>query len=165
MLKFKNLLVLFIIIFFISFIVLMVISTRSDKELNIESKKYVDTVLPVILKDLDYKEFMKYAANDFLKNVPEEKIAKIFEIYKKLGNFKKYLGSKGKAKTSIAIFKGKKWVYAKYKAKAEYSNGIAVIQITIIKEQGKWYIYHLKIDSKVFNKIAAKKIKTKQDKR
>jgi hypothetical protein len=143
----------------------MFYSTRTDERLNVESKKYVDTVLPIILKSFDANEFIKFAAPEFLKSVPEKRIFEIFNVYKKLGGFKKYLGSKGKAKTSIAIFKGKKWVYAKYTAKAEFANGLAVIKITIIKEKGKWFIYHIKIDSKVFNSDKKTKNNIKQNKK
>ena len=156
MLKLKNLFIIFIIIFFISFVVLMYFSSRSDEQLNRESKQYIDSVLPDILEHFDPDVFINYAAPELLANVSKKRLTEIFKIYKKLGDFKKYLGSKGKAKKSIPLFKGKKWIYAKYNAKAEFTNGMAIIKITIVKENGKWYVYHLKIDSKAFNDVKKK---------
>jgi hypothetical protein len=150
--KFKTLLMLFALIFFLSFIALMVFTSKSDEALNKESKQYVDNVVPKILQNFDENVFFQYAAPELIKNVSKEKIEKVFKVYKKLGKFEKYIGSKGKAKVSFAIMQWKKWTYAKYTCAAKFSNGDARIKITIVKEDGIWYIYHLKIDSKVFNK-------------
>ena len=125
---------------------------RSDERLNNESKKYVDTVLPVILKNLNKETFLKFASPELKKAVPPEKFDEIFKIYRKLGTFEKYIGSKGKAKKSFTL-KGQKWIYANYIAAAKFSNGDAKIKITVIKENGGWWIYYFKISSKVFNSI------------
>jgi hypothetical protein len=155
--KLKAGIIIFTIIFFIFFIILIISSAKTDETLNKESKNYVDTVLPKILYNFDENVFMQYAAPELIKNVSQDKVKKIFLVYKELGKFEKYLGSKGKAKVSFAIMEWKKWTYAKYTAKAKFSKGDANIKITIIKENGQWYIYHLKITSKVFNKESKKK--------
>ena len=79
----------------------------------------------------------------------------MINIYKKLGNFKKLISLKGKVKTSLSFKKGKV-VYAKYDVKALFTTGEAVAKVTIIRHDGEWYIYHLKINSKVFNELEKK---------
>ncbi len=152
MLNSKKLFIYFTIIFSLSLIAIILLMSKSDDKLNKESKAYVDNVLPVILKNLDEKTFLKFAAPELIKAVPEEKFKEIFKIYKKLGKFEKYIGSKGKAKKSFTL-KGKKWIYANYIALAKFSNGDAKIKLTIIKEKNNWFIYYFKISSKAFNSI------------
>ncbi len=148
----KKLLIYFFVIFSISLIVIIILMSRSDEKLNKESKLYVDNVLPIILKDLDEKTFLKFASPELKKAVPKEKFHKIFNIYKKLGKFEKYIGSKGKAKKSFTL-KGQKWIYANYIAAAKFTNGDAKIKLTVIKENGNWYIYYFKISSTAFNEL------------
>ena len=155
--KFRTLLIAFAVVFFLSFIILIIFSAKTDENLNKESKQYVDNVIPKIIKNFDENVFLEYAAPELVKNIPKEKIEKIFKMYKKLGTFEKYLGSKGKAKVSFAIMQLKKWTYAKYTCKAQFTTGEAIIKVTIIKENNQWYIYHLKINSKIFNNVVKKK--------
>ncbi len=155
MLKMKNLIMAFLIIFGLSLIGLMIYTARVDDSLKLESKRYVDETLPHILHSLNKDIFLKYAAPEFIRAVPEEKVEKIFNVYKKLGKYEKYIGSKGKVKTSFSFKKGK-LVYAKYTAKAKFSNGDAIIKLTIIKHGDSWFIYAFKIDSKVFNNMKKK---------
>ena len=151
MFNMKKLIMAFLIIFGLSMIGLMIYTARIDDSLKIESKRYVDETLPHILHSLDKDIFLKYASPEFVKAVSDKKVGEIFEVYKKLGEFKKYLGSKGKVKTSFSFKKGK-LIYAKYTAKASYSTGDAIIKLTIIKHGDSWSIYAFKIDSKVFSK-------------
>ncbi len=155
MLKMNNLIKAFLIIFGLSLIGLMIFIGRVSDKSKAESKQYIDETLPRILHSLNKDIFLKYASPEFIKAVPEEKVAKTFEIYKKLGKFEKYLGSKGKIKTSFSIKNGK-LIYAKYTAKAKFSNGDAIIKTTIIKHGNSWFIYAFKIDSKVFNHMKKK---------
>ncbi len=150
--QFKHLIFGFAIIFFISLISILVLMSKSDEKLNRESKAYIDNVLPIILKNLNKEEFLKFASPKLIKAVPPEKFDEVFNVYKKLGKFEKYLGSKGKAKKSFTL-KGQKWIYAKYTAKAKFSNGEAIIKVVLMKENGNWSIYSFKINSKVFNNI------------
>jgi len=155
MLKMKNLLIMFAIVFFLSMLTLMILVTRNDDTVKVESRKFINHIMPVILKDLNKDTFLKYATPEFLNKVDENQVEKVFNIYKKLGNFKKLVSLKGKVKTSLSFIEGKV-VYAKYDVKALFTTGEAVAKVTIIRHDGEWYIYHLKINSKVFNELEKK---------
>ena len=152
MLKIKNLIIMFAIVFFISMLFLMVYTTRTDEETKKTSKQFIQNIIPVILKDLDKNTFLKYASPEFLNAVNEEQVEKIFNVYKKLGTFKKIVSAKGKIKVSLSFKKGK-ITYAKYEIKALYSTGEAKVKVVLIQHEKEWYIYYFKINSKVFNTL------------
>ncbi len=159
MLKMKNLLIMFAIVFFISMIVLMVITTRTDEETKKTSKQFIENIIPVILKDFDRDTFLKYAAPEFLNAVTPDTVGKIFEVYKRLGEFKKIVSAKGKIKVSLSFKKGK-ITYAKYDIKALFSTGEAKVKVVLIQHDNEWYIYYFKINSKVFNTLDNKSKKS-----
>ena len=150
----KKLLIAFGVIFFISMLGIFVFMARVDENLHKDSKEYVDRVVPLILKDLTVDNFYKYASPELKKAVPYEKAKKIFEEYNKnLGKFKKYLGSRGKAKVTYSL-KFEKTIYAQYKAAAIFSSGPVRVDVYLILHGPDWYIYYFKL-----NKVIQKKSK------
>ena len=131
-----------IIVGIIGFVLLAVKGTSLDKE----SKAYVDQVSPVILANLNKETLFQYASEDLKKAASAEEFEKIFDWFGKLGQFKRYNGSKGQATISLTTKSGRR-ISAYYEAQAEFETGPATIRITAIKEGNDWRIIGFHINS------------------
>ena len=131
-----------IIVGVIGFVLLAIKGTSLDKE----SKAYVDQVSPVILANLNKETLFQYASEDLKNAAPAEEFEKIFDWFGKLGQFKRYNGSKGQA-TMLLTTKSKGRITAYYEAQAEFESGPATVTITTIKEGNDWRIIGFHINS------------------
>jgi hypothetical protein len=116
------------------------------RALDKESKAYVDEVAPVILSNLNKETLFRYASDELKNSASSEQFDKIFNWFGKLGQFKEYKGSNGRANISVTIGKGKQ-IAGLYEAKAEFESGPATIKITTIKKENGWHIIGFHINS------------------
>lgn len=132
------------LIFFgvVTFVVIALKGNALDKE----SKAYVDEVAPKVLADLRKETLLSYSSDTLKNAVKPEEMDKLFVWFRKLGQFKKYKGSKGEAKISITTQAGKV-VTGRYVAEAEFSTGPAQVEIVTVKEDDKWLIQMFRINS------------------
>jgi hypothetical protein len=114
--------------------------------LDKESKAYVDEVTPKILENLNQETLFQYSSDELKNSASPEEFDKLFNWFTKLGKFKEYKGSKGQAGISITTERGKQ-VTGNYIAQAEFENGPATINITIIKKGNNWQILGFRINS------------------
>ncbi|HEY6873033.1 MAG TPA: hypothetical protein VI298_09950 [Geobacteraceae bacterium] len=117
--------------------------------LDKDSKQYVDTAVPAIVSQWNKQELINRAGPELMKTVKDNDFEKLFTMFRKLGAFKKYTGSEGQANISVTSKHGKVTTAA-YVAKADFENGPAEIQVTLIKHADKWQILGFRINSKVF---------------
>jgi hypothetical protein len=119
------------------------------KQLDAESLAYVDTVVPVIVEKWDQKELEKRESIEFRGNTSSAQLSKLFNIFKKLGKFKKYNGAQGA--TSVSYFTGTdKTISGKYTARAEFEHGMATIYLYLFKRDKEWQIAGFRVDSPLF---------------
>ena len=124
------------------------ISARQGRQLDAESKAYVDEVVPKILTDLTPETFYVYASEEFTKAVPRKKLESLCNLFKKLGRFIKYNGSEGDSKTTL--MNNQKSVLAEYVASADFEKGPAEVRVALIKHDDKWYVLYFNINSEAF---------------
>ena len=126
----------------IAFLVIAFKGSTLDKE----SKAYVDEVTPKILADLRKETLLSYSSDELKNAVKTEDMDKLFVWFKKLGQFKKYQGSKGQANISLTTQAGKV-ITGHYVAEAEFDTGPAQVRIVAAKKGGKWFIQMFRINS------------------
>jgi len=114
--------------------------------LDRESKAYVDEVTPKILADLNKETLFQYASDELKNSASSEELDRIFNWFSKLGQFKEYKGSSGQACISVTTERGKQ-ITGSYQAQAEFENGPATINITIIKKGNNWQVIGFRINS------------------
>jgi len=144
-----------ILIFLIVFIIFfgLFIKVKIEKRRNVESKTFVDTVVPSILSKLDCGIFLHYLLDDDVdKKVWEDKCEETFATLKKLGQFKKYNGSNGKAIFIIpsTIFP-KNMAY--YNTSSEFEKGTLSFNVILTLKGSEWKISKVHFASDAFNEI------------
>ena len=108
-------------------------------ELDVESKTWVDSVVPEIVSSWNENIFKEKSNYRLLETTDEDGISKLLStLSDQFGALKNYEGSEGQAR--INIYNGVKTITAEYIAYAEFENGMAQIEIQGIKEEGKWTI-------------------------
>ncbi len=122
--------------------VLAVKGTALDKE----SKAYVDEVTPRILANLNKETLFQHASGELKNSASEEEFDKIFNLFAKLGEFKGYKGASGEASISLTSERGKR-ITGLYQAQAEFENGPATVNVTVIKKGDNWQVMGFYIDS------------------
>lgn len=127
--------------------VILGILTYLGRNLDNESRIYVDQKLQLILADWNHNEFVKQAAPELLEKAPPKELAALFSKFQeRLGKLRSYKGSKGQAKISYAIGQGK-LVIGEYLAEADFAKARASISLRIIKRDGKWQILSFFVNS------------------
>jgi hypothetical protein len=121
--------------------------SATGKELDSQSKEYVDSAIPAIVLNWSEQELEKRADIELLKATPNNSIHNLFAYSSEnLGSFKKYDGSKGEA--SIISTNLETTITANYIANAEFEKSPATIQISLIKRGEEWKIlsFHVNIN-------------------
>ena len=120
---------------------LAIMGSNLDKE----SKLYVDAALPAIIAEWDIREVQKRASPGLKDNVDYEDLRHAFQMLRKLGKLEAYGGSSGNANIAVSLWYDYE-ITADYQASAEFEQGTADIEITLIKEEGSWRILNLYIN-------------------
>lgn len=126
----------------IAFVVLAIKGSALDKE----SKAYIDEVVPEICSDLRMWTLSKYASPELLNSALPAEQEKIFNAFKKLGQFKEYKESRGDAKLFYTTQDGKA-ITAEYTAQVEFESGPAQVNVSLIKKGDQWKIRGFRINS------------------
>ncbi len=133
-------------IIIVALVILFSIAFVKGSALDKEAKAYVDKVTPIILADLKKETLFKYASDQLKTSVSDEQMDEVFALFKRLGTFVKYNGSSGGTTMSVTSEYGKR-ITGSYEATADFSNGPATIEITLIKNGDKWGILGFHINS------------------
>ena len=121
-------------------------------EYDIESKKYVERVTPIILSDLKKETLLIYSSKELKEAMNnDENTDKLFKWFEKLGEFKDINGSEGAANITYSQENGK-IISANYYVKSNFETGEALVTVGVIKREGKWLIYNFRINSKALIK-------------
>lgn len=116
------------------------------RALDMESKAYVDRVVPIICADLRAETLSKYASKELLASARPEEFEKVFTWFKKLGKFKQFKESSGQAHMSYTTQAGKS-ITGEYVAQVEFETGPAQVQIVTVKTGDQWSIQRFHINS------------------
>jgi len=119
-------------------------------QLDIESKLYVDTIIPTITSSWDTVQLITNASPEFLYFNPPERIESWFAMFSRhLGPLREYRGSKGRAAVNYFAPEGK-ITTAIYIADVLCEKAPATIQVAMILRQRKWQILEFRLNSRVF---------------
>ena len=133
---------------FLLIVALFIFLFMGQGEYDVESKKYIDRVTPIILSDLKKETLLKYSSKELKEAMNKDKnIDKLFKWFEKLGEFKDINGSEGATNITYSQENGK-IVSANYYIKSNFETGKALITVGVIKREGKWLIYNFRINSK-----------------
>lgn len=118
-------------------------------KLKSEAKAYVDSTVPILVKDWDPNELKSRANKNMLANTNDSNLNNIYSVYKKLGKMTKYIGSNGNA---IKMLNGPDGIKAtaQYIITAQFENGIATITLGLFKVNESWEISSIYINSPLF---------------
>ncbi len=109
------------------------------RELDAESKMWVDSVVPEIVSSWDENKLKENSNYRLLEITDDDAFTKLLTTLEdQFGALKNYEGSEGQA--GIRINNGNKTITAEYIAYAEFETGMAQIEIQGIKEEDKWTI-------------------------
>jgi hypothetical protein len=114
--------------------------SATDKD-NVESKAYVDRIVPLICAQWDSAALMNEASFGFLNNKKEPENSKSnFEKFKQdLGNMSTYEGCEGGTETVLERGVGPK-LFANYLAHLVFQKGKAVLELQLIHQNDRWKI-------------------------
>lgn len=134
--------VFFLIIIFVGLYCWMRVDGKKN---DVESKAYVDKVIPLIMSDWNFGEMEKNASQEMKKTLNAESCKDSFKMFaKNYGKFVKYEGSKGE---SVRYFTVKGTIMtARYKCKIDYEKKNFLITINLVKHSGIWRILNFKIN-------------------
>ena len=136
---------IFLVLIVMAAIAFVVLATKGSA-LDKESKAYIDEVVPVICSDLRILTLSKYASQELLNSGLPAEQERIFDAFKKLGEFKEYKESSGDAKLFYTTQHGKT-ITAEYTAQVEFESGPAQVKVSLIKQGDQWKIRGFRINS------------------
>ncbi len=112
--------------------------------LNKESKLFVDAAVPAIIADWDVREIQKRASPEFNATVDYDDMLQMFDILRDLGDLQEYYEAAGESKITLSLESGLV-ITALYEASADFEEGSADIQISLIRHGGQWQILGFKV--------------------
>ncbi len=115
-----------------------------------EAQSFVDEVVPKIVTGWEEKVLAQYAHPEFYQSTPRNKVEEYFFSFRALGPLQKYYAAKGEImeiKTSI----GRKYITGNYIAEVNFEKGDASVQVSVIKDNNKWMITAIFVDSDKFS--------------
>ncbi len=119
---------------------------EKGEALDIESKAYVDEVVPMICADLRFENLAKHASKELLAAVPPEEFKKVFVWFERLGEYRAFIESSGQVHMNYAA-QGDESIIGKYIAHVEFETGPAEVEIVVVKKDDGWKVQMLNIDS------------------
>jgi len=118
--------------FFIIVIISISLGTLKLRQINKETREFVNITMLGLFADWNNSEFLTYTSNGFQQNLTSEQLFKINLIFQVLGNLLNYHGAQGGVS---------RWdISVRYKVHASFQNGQFTAIITLIKQQQKWAI-------------------------
>ena len=147
--KFFKVLGIFFLLALIALAVLIGYGAYSGSKLDVSSKAFVDEIVPAIVSSWSSEDVIKHASPQLRQIANDEQLNQLMLKLSKLGNLKKYEGSKGDSNVSLTTQYGKV-VSANYIAKAKFENGDAEINVRVIQNDGKWQLLNFYVNSPIF---------------
>ena len=129
-------------------VVIAILAVRGSA-LDKESKDYVDAAIPAIVSHWDIAEIQQRSSPEFKAAVSDQDLAKLVQMFKRLGGLKAYNGAKGGSNMSVTTEQGKV-ISAEYVGNADFDTGPADIKISLIKHDEQWQLLGISIESRVF---------------
>jgi hypothetical protein len=114
--------------------------------LDAESKAFVDGAVPAIAANWSKEQLLDRATPELRDSVKPEELRSLFDAVSQLGPLVEYEGAAGDANMSYMAGSGST-VSASYVAKAKFKDGVATIQITLVKRDGRWMISGFHVDT------------------
>lgn len=123
--------------------------TSAGNELDISSKEFVDTSVPRISKSWNAKDIKELSSREFMNSTDTVELENFFKYCnEKLGKMKHYRGSQGESRIFINNFKLD--ITAVYTAQVDFEKGKATVDVSLVRENNKWYILGYKVNSEIF---------------
>lgn len=114
------------------------------RNLDKESKAFVDGAIPAIISTWDVTEVEKRASPEFNDAVDYDDLEELFGLLQRLGDLTEYTGSSGNANLTISFRYGYE-ITADYVANADFDSGSMEIEMALILHGGRWQILDLTI--------------------
>ncbi len=137
------------------FIVLIVLTIAGagglvvlGKKLDKESKAFVDTAVQAIAADWDITELQKRASSEFNDEVDYDSLAEDFTTLQQLGKLTEYKGSTGDSNITVSLSGFA--ITADYTATADFEEGSAEMQISLVRRGGRWQILDFTVSPESF---------------
>lgn len=119
-------------------------------QLNEDAKKYVERAVPRITSGWKQGVLMASVYPGVREEFTLQTVNQIFFLYKKLGALQQINDITGQV-SIIRTSGSDKTITGTYQAAAEYENGSAVIHISCVMDNEKWYITGFHVNSPVFD--------------
>ena len=114
--------------------------------LDAQSKAFVDSAVPAICSTWNKDEVLNRASPEFTQTVSKRDVSALLSaLSRRLGRFVRYDGAKGDSNFGFTN-KGVS-LTARYVAKAQFSNGPAVIHFSLVKRGGQWQLLNFLFES------------------
>ncbi len=124
----------------LTFAVAVAMVEVTSKQLNLESHQYADAAIVAVVSRWDTGALMKRASAQLGASVESaDEIRSVFSGFRLLGGLRKYNGSYGTTRFLVEP-NGNALVMAEYFGHADFQNGAAGIQITLIRVGNGWKI-------------------------
>ncbi len=124
---------------------------HEGRKLDITSKAYIDTNIPVILSTWSMDELLKRSGDELWQHLDKNEVNVFFLKMKQLGKMQKYEGSEGESSTDVSVENGKV-ITARYTASAIFQNGTAQMKVKLTLKHGQWQIGDFEVSSPILAK-------------
>jgi len=127
---------------FVTFLLLLIIISityvnYSVKQINRETKVFINTTMLVLLADWDEKKFFNYSSYALQQNLTEKQLNQINDVFIQLGSLLNYHGAYGGLFRSSTSW----WLMnPRYTVVASFDGGEFIGVITLIKQNAQWSI-------------------------
>ncbi|WP_069471145.1 hypothetical protein [Candidatus Marithrix sp. Canyon 246] len=109
----------------------------SVKQINRETKVFINTTMLVLLADWDEKKFFNYSSYALQQNLTETQLNQINDVFIELGSLLNYHGAYGGLFRSSTSW----WLMnPRYTVVASFDGGEFIGVITLIKQNSQWSI-------------------------
>ncbi len=118
------------------------------KKWDKESHAYVDAAVQAIVADWDIAELQKRASPELDDAVDYESLEEDFNALQQLGSLVEYKGSTGDSNITLSL--SGYAITADYTAAADFEEGSAELQISLIRRGGQWQILDFSVRPEAF---------------
>jgi hypothetical protein len=124
----------------VAFAALFVTILFKGQRLTLQSRAYANASATAILKGWDQQALIDRASPQLKASVKSEsKLHRMFEQWRRLGEFEKWDGCIGAASVALTP-EAKAVVTATCIGKAEFAHGAAKVKFALVQEDGAWRI-------------------------
>jgi len=114
--------------------------------LSASAREYADRCNVAIARTWSQADLIQFLAPGLEEKVAREKLDNLFDNFRKLGDLKNYSESEGDSQMIWTSDKGFQ-IKAFTQAKAEFENGDAIIQTSLVWVNGSWHVSHFRVES------------------